>query len=254
MLVPSANEWRDPPQINRTGVHISMSGVLAAVLSLALIDSVNPSAIIVTLYLLLTCPDSTSRVLAYLAGVFCTYFAVGVALMLGADTIIMIIGKSLESPVAYAAQGILGALMFLYGVFAPSKTSKSTRLPQSQRVGMLFLFGSTVTVVEFSTALPYLGAIGILTNADLVFNHWVLILTVYNLIFIMPPLLLLVSYRIWGARLDQRFAEYREKLSRGSRTVWLTILAVVGFVLLADSLRYFEFFGLVPMPPLPQGK
>jgi cytochrome c biogenesis protein CcdA len=222
---------------------MTMVVLLVAVFGLALIDSVNPSAIAVTLYLLLTGRSYTSRVLTYLAAVFSSYLLIGMLLILGLDAI----WDYLYSPAASAVQGVVGALMLLYGILAPSGTAeeRSTRLPRSQRLGPIFLLGVTITVVEFSSALPYLGAIAILTNADLAASQWVPVLVVYNLIFILPPLLMLGAYRLIGSRLQGRFEGYLEKLSRGSRSTLLWIMAIVGFVLLADSLRYFDFFGLI---------
>ena len=103
----------------------------------------------------------------------------------------------------------------------------------------------TIAVITLVTSyIPYLGAIGLLTNADLALAQSLPILLIYNLIFILPPTLLLVAYRLFGERLQSRFERYRETLQRGSRETWLWILGIVGFFLLADSLRYFEFFRL----------
>lgn len=231
-----------------------MGGLLAAVLGLALVDSLNPSALAMTLYLL-SGQSYATKVLTYLAAVFSAYFGIGVLLMLGLDAIATGVGDYRYSPIAYAVQGVLGALMLLYALFAPSNTDKqrTPRQPWSPRLGAIFLLGITVTVVEFSTALPYLGAIGLLTNAGLAPARWAPILVAYNLIFVLPPFSLLVAYRLFGARLQQRFAAYREKLLRGSRDTWLWILGIVGFFLLADSLRFFDFFGLVEIPDVPPG-
>jgi cytochrome c biogenesis protein CcdA len=226
-----------------------MVGLLVAVFGLALIDSVNPSAIAVTLYLLLTGGSYTPKVLTYLAAVFCSYLLIGVLLMLGLDAI----WDYLYSPAAYAVQGVVGALMLLYGILAPSDRAeeRTTRLPRSLGLGSIFVLGVTITVVEFSSALPYLVAIAILTNADLAASQWVPVLIVYNLIFILPPLLVLGVYRLLGSRVQGRFEGYLERLRRGSRSTLLWIVAIVGFVLLADSLRYFDFFGLVNVPDVP---
>jgi hypothetical protein len=226
-----------------------MVGLLVAVFGLALIDSVNPSAIAVTLYLLLTGGSYTPKVLTYLAAVFCSYLLIGVLLMLGLDAI----WDYLYSPAAYAVQGVVGALMLLYGILAPSDRAeeRTTRLPRSLGLGSIFVLGVTITVVEFSSALPYLVAIAILTNADLAASQWVPVLIVCNLIFILPPLLVLGVYRLLGSRVQGRFEGYLERLRRGSRSTLLWIVAIVGFVLLADSLRYFDFFGLVNVPDVP---
>ena len=226
-----------------------MVGLLVAVFGLALIDSVNPSAIAVTLYLLLTGGSYTPKVLTYLAAVFCSYLLIGVLLMLGLDAI----WDYLQSPAAYAVQGVVGALMLLYGILAPSDRAeeRTTRLPRSLGLGSIFVLGVTITVVEFSSALPYLVAIAILTNAELAAAQWVPVLILYNLIFILPPLLVLGVYRLLGSRVQGRFEDYLERLRRGSRSTLLWIVAIVGFVLLADSLRYFDFFGFVDVPDVP---
>jgi cytochrome c biogenesis protein CcdA len=227
-----------------------MVGVFVAIIGLALIDSVNPSAIAVTLYLLLAGGSYTSRVLSYLAAVFSSYLLIGMLLMVGLDAI----WEFLYSPAAYALQGVLGALMLLYGILAPGDSAqeeRTTRLPRSQRLGPIFLLGVTITVVEFSSALPYLGAIAILTNAELAASQWMPVLVVYNLIFVLPPLLVLGAYRLLGSRVQGRFEGYLEKLRRGPRSTLLWIVAIVGFVLLADSLRYFDFFGLIDVPEVP---
>jgi cytochrome c biogenesis protein CcdA len=227
-----------------------MVGLLVAVFGLALIDSVNPSAKAVTLYLLLTGGSYTPRVLTYLAAVFTSYLLIGVLLMLG----LAAVWDYLYGPAAYALQGVVGTLMLLYGILAPTDRAeeRATRLPRSQRLGPIFLLGITITVVEFSSALPYLAAIAILTYAELAASQWVPVLVVYNLVFILPPLLVLGTYKLLGSRLQGRFEGYLEKLRGGSRSTLLWIVAIVGFVLLADSLRYFDFFGLVDVSVVPR--
>ena len=52
-------------------------------LGLALLDSLDPSALAVTIYLLLQGRSYASRVLTYVSAVFAAYLAIGVLLMLG---------------------------------------------------------------------------------------------------------------------------------------------------------------------------
>jgi hypothetical protein len=53
------------------------------------------------------------------------------------------------------------------------------------------------------------------------------------------------AYRAFGARLRPAFERWGERLRGAGRETLLWILGIAGFLLLADSLRYFEFFGLV---------
>jgi hypothetical protein len=222
-----------------------MFNAILPVFGLALIDSLNPSALAMTLYLLTT-REPIMKVAGYLTGVFGAYLGVGVLLMLGLGAALAALGEAAEHPVVYAAQGVLGAGLLVYAIWDPrkKKAQGAMRTPRSLGLGALFLLGIAITAVEFSTALPYLGAIGMLTNADLAVSRWLPILIAYNVIFVLPPLSLLLAYCVFGDRLQARFASYREKLQRGSREAWLWVLGIVGFFLLADSLRYFEFFGL----------
>lgn len=221
-----------------------MSVSLTPLLGLALLDSINPSALAVTMYLMFAGRPFAAKVLTYVGAVFASYLGLGVLLMLGLNSV----RGYLESPLAYVIQGIVGVVLLAYAVFAPDKSrvaDKDVREPRSLNFGAVFLLGVTVTVVEFSTAFPYLGAVALMTNAGLSSMQWMPILSVYNAIFVAPPLLLLVAYSLFGSRLEGRFEKLRERFASGSRETMLWIAGIVGFLLLADSLAFFDFFGLV---------
>ena len=229
-----------------------MTGTLVSLLGLALLDSINPSALAVTIYLLLQGGSYAPKVLTYLSAVFASYLSIGVLLMPGLGSV----WGYVDGPGAYVVQGIIGAVLLGYAVFAPDKPRREgrTRTPRSRSLGAIFLLGVTITVVEFSSAFPYLGAIAILTNADLSAVLWLPILVGYNLIFVLPPFLLMALYLAFGPRLRGRFERFVERLGKSSRETLLWITGLVGFFLLADSLAYFEFFGLVEVPDAPHGE
>lgn len=223
-----------------------MTEPLAAVLGLALLDSINPSALLATLYLLLRGGPYTSKVLSYVSGVFASYFLFGVLLLFGLDAL----WGAIESPVAYAIQGVAGAALLLYGVLAPSKPKERdgearVRLPGSQRTAAMVTLGVSITVLELPTALPYFAAIAIMSESDTTAVQWLPVLVVYNVIFVLPPLGLLAAYRLVGVRLEARFTSLRNRLQRGTRAATLWISAIAGFFLLGNALAYFEFFGLI---------
>ena len=221
-----------------------MSVLLVSLVGLALLDSINPSALAVTIYLLLSGRPFAGKVLIYLSAVFASYLSLGVLIMLGFGSI----SGYLESPVAYAVQGVIGASLFGYAVFAPDKArnkEKATRQPSSWGFGAIFALGVTVTVVEFSTAFPYFGAIALMTNAGLPVMQWLPILVAYNGVFLLPPLLLLGAYSLFGRRMESFFERLQERFAGGGRETMLWVMGIVGFLLLADSLAFFDFFGLV---------
>jgi len=225
---------------------MSTPGLLIAVFGLALVDSVNPSALVVTTYLL-SGRSPTRTVLAYVTGVFTSYLAIGVGLMLGLDVLLTFAGgEVLDSTLVYVVQGIAGGILLCYAIIAPDEAGpdSGSRVPETRSTVKLFALGVIVTVIEFSTALPYLGAIALLTEANLQPSQWLPILVGYNLVFVLPPVVLLGAFVMVGNRTEQRFDGLRARLQRHSRTTFLTVIGIVGFLLLADSLAYFGYLSV----------
>ena len=226
-----------------------MLGSLLALLGLALLDSLNPSALAMTLFLLTT-GARAGRVLTYIAAVFITYFTIGLGLMLGLGALLGTFQSVFETTAAYVVQAVIGAAMLIYS-FSPNKKAqdgeetKATQAPRSQGFVAVFLLGVTITVAEFPTAFPYLGAIGILNSLTLSFLGWLPLLLGYNLIFVTPPLLLFGAYRIFGDRHRVWFERYEKRLKYEARETMLWIVGIVGFLLLADALNRLEVFDLL---------
>jgi cytochrome c biogenesis protein CcdA len=86
------------------------------------------------------------------------------------------------------AQGVVGAAMLVYAIRAPETAgSASSEEPKATAYAALFLLGVTVTAMELPTAVPYFGAIALLTSAKLSFAQWLPLLVLYNAIFVLPP-------------------------------------------------------------------
>jgi cytochrome c biogenesis protein CcdA len=214
--------------------------LLPAIVGLAVVDSINPSALLATIALLLRGRAARPLVVIYVAAVLLTYLAVGLALTLGLgltpETLV-------ESDAAYLAQGVLGAGMLAYAVLAPGRGRRPVaepRLPAVTRPAAVFALGVAVTVLELPTALPYLGAVGAITRADLAVGDWLPLLALYNLIFVLPPLLLLAGHVVGGERADALLGRLRRRLGRAAREGLLWLLGLVGFLLLADALGHFQ--------------
>ena len=213
-----------------------METLLPSLLLLALLDSLNPSALVVALWLL-SRPQAAPRLLAYVAGILASYLALGIAMMLGFTALSGRLGQALDHPVVLVVQGLLGAALLVYAILAPS-TAHAAREPDLPATGKLlgfFVLGMAVTAAELVTALPYFAAITLMIGADLGPTQWLPLLLGYNLIFITPPLLLLGLHALLGHRTDERFVRWRERLQRGAREATLWIFALAGMALMGDA-------------------
>jgi cytochrome c biogenesis protein CcdA len=200
---------------------------IVGVLLLALVDSINPSAIVVTLLLLSTAGSRAHvQVPVYVGTIFTTYLLIGVLMVLG-------LGALLPSVSVYAGlviQTLIGLALLTYSLARSRRRDSAPAVarPSAGSYAALVLLGVTVTVMELPTALPYLGAIALISEAELSPRSWVPLLVVYNVIFVLPPLLLLAGHLVLKDRLAQSYATLTERLERGARETALWIAGLVG--------------------------
>jgi cytochrome c biogenesis protein CcdA len=218
--------------------------VLLGLLALALVDSINPSAIVVTLYLL-SRERVAAQVVVYIATIFLTYLALGAMMMLGIDALVLSLRTTGGGRLGLIVQILVGLAMLLYAIRPPTTAKSAPRVePSASTYAALVLLGVTVTTMELPTALPYFGAIALLTAADLPITRWLPLLVLYNAVFILPPVLLLAGHVVVGRRLDARYDDLRKRLQAGARETMLWIFGLVGSGLLVwGVVEYLARFG-----------
>jgi cytochrome c biogenesis protein CcdA len=70
---------------------------------------------------------------------------------------------------------------------APAAARSAPRIdPRASNYAALTLLGVTVTAMELPAAVPYFGAIALLTAADLRPAQWMPLLVLYNVIVVLP--------------------------------------------------------------------
>lgn len=216
------------------------------IFGIAVVDSINPSALLATGYILQRAPDDrkTRGVLAYVAGIFGFYFLTGVLLLLGLSVAIEGLRGFFESRPAYILQAIFGLLLFAWSWIPPKPPEKSRLRNLVFNPRPLFLLGITVTLVEFATALPYLGAITLLQNADVHLLVKLGILVVYNLIFVLPPLGMLAFYHFNRERFTQWHAKREARRGNKPDDTMQWIVGAVGVLLFLNALSGLGFEGV----------
>jgi cytochrome c biogenesis protein CcdA len=209
--------------------------VLLSLLALAVVDSINPSAIAVTLYLL-SRERAAARVVVYIAAIFVTYLILGTVMLSGLDALLPSLSGMFDGRIGFIVQGLIGLAMLLYAFRAPSGATSAPRAePGAASYAALALLGVTVTAMELPTAVPYLGAIALLTSSALPIAGWLPLLVLYNVVFVLPPLLLLAGHVVFGQRLAARYAALRERIQAGAHETMLWIFGLVGGGLLVTA-------------------
>ena len=104
----------------------------AGLVALAVIDSINPSAIVITLYLL-TRSRAALQVAVYIAAIFVTYLALGTMMMLGVDTLAPTLGTVLDSRPGLIAQSLLGLAVLVYCFRASMEQARNAAAADNTR-------------------------------------------------------------------------------------------------------------------------
>ncbi|MEV4573743.1 GAP family protein [Nonomuraea jabiensis] len=206
---------------------------IGAVLGLALLDTLSPTVIGITLYLLLVRPPRVGALLAvYLGSVAIAYFALGVLLMLGMGAL----APRVEGNAWAWGQAALGAALiagsYLIRGRAPERASIRAR---SFTMRAMLLLGLGTWLFEFATAVPYFGAIAIMTSAGLTAAQWSPLLGGYVTIMVLPGVLLLLAWAALGERTRERFERWRDRLSSGSRSTLRWIVGIAGALILLEA-------------------
>jgi cytochrome c biogenesis protein CcdA len=218
--------------------------LLATLVGLAVIDSINPSALVAAGLILTKAPQERKNraILWYVVGVYVAYLLFGIALTFGLDTLIATFSSVINNRLVYILQAILGVAMLTWAILfkpRPRRTEKIT--PRLFTSKSLFLLGAAVTLAEVVTAFPYFGAIGIMEQAGLLPLVSVVILLFYNIIFVLPPLILALIYRFNKERFDD-WLQKRQSNSKPS-DIMQWVVGIIGFLLLRSSLFALGIFG-----------
>ena len=211
---------------------------LAGVLFLAVIDSINPSAIVVTLYLLSTAGSrALVQVVVYVGAIFVTYLLLGVMMVLGIESLLPFLGGVLRGWFGLVAQSLVGLVLLVYSLTATNRQSSPVvARPSASTYAALVMLGVSVTAMELPTAIPYFAAIALISEAGLPIQAWAPLLGMYNVIFVLPPIALLVGHLVLQGRLAEPYAALRQRLESGARETMLWVAGLVGGVLFVTGM------------------
>jgi cytochrome c biogenesis protein CcdA len=207
------------------------------VASIGVADSINPSTIVPALWL--ASAPRPRRLAFYTLGVFAVYLAGGLVLVLGPGPSLITALHRIQGPVEHALEVAGGTLVlaFAFGAWRSrhgGRTESWTR--RSCTRASAFALGAGIMAVELPTAFMYFGAISAILAVRLNSAAQILLLTLYNALFVTPLIALLSVRRLAGHRGDQWVESAAVKLREVGQLVLTTVAGAAGSTLLAVGL------------------
>ncbi|MFH2019389.1 MAG: GAP family protein [bacterium] len=212
-----------------------------------LVDGVNPCAIgmmVMLLGYLLTFAKKPERVLKtgllYIGTVFVTYLVVGLGLYSFVSQFDLSTGARILNMVVGGVLVVAGLIQFKD--FLGIEAGPHLRIPTSSKTKLISLIekvnypatvvlGILVTLLETPCSLPiYVGTAAILSQSGLAFPLVVLYFLYYNLLFVLPLIIVLVV--LWKGKRLIEVKEWEHKAKKWMHLGLAIVLLVMGMWLL----------------------
>jgi cytochrome c biogenesis protein CcdA len=209
-------------------------GLVALVALTGIVDSLNPTMIVVALYLAAG-ERPRARVAQFTGAVFVVYLAAGVAIVLGPGQLLLSVVPHPGPEARHIGEIVVGVALLVAATWLWwFRRRLSGRVPPAVGTGgrSSALLGAGMTAVELPTAFPYLAAIGAIIDSGFDAPRQLGLLVLFNVCFVAPLVLIVVVLRVAGKRAEPVLGRARRGLERR----WPVVLAGVallagGFVL-----------------------
>lgn len=220
---------------------LDISSALMIIFLCALIDILSPGVLTVTAYLLLTQPNQLpSRLFVFLFITQLGYFITGLLLYFGGNSLLKRIEQLSQFDFINWFYILLGAVLVLISFSKPKETTKKrliSFIPKNTTIKGMIILGIIVFLIEFVTALPYFYSIFLMNHQTIETTPAILIIIGYNLVMVLPSLLLLGVNIIFKERLQQFLIKIRSKLNEAPISSLLVATGVIGAVFFNIGLR-----------------
>jgi Sap-like sulfolipid-1-addressing protein len=198
--------------------------LVGLMLSIGLVDSLNPSTIGPALYLA-HAEHPRRRVAEFTVAVFVVYLAGGALVALGPGQLIRSALPHAHATPRHIAEIVAGAILMVAAVIVWRSRARIVRrgLPQARGRRSSMLLGATIMALELPTAFPYFAAIAAIVGAGLDPGRSLGLLLIFNVCFIAPLVAIVVVLTVAGPRSERFLAVGRRFMEQR----WPHILAVL---------------------------
>jgi cytochrome c biogenesis protein CcdA len=202
--------------------------LIGVVVSIGLADSMNPTTIAPGLYLAMG--DRPRAALSqFTLGVVAVNMAGGAVIALGPGQALLAIVPSPDDTVRYVIETVVGAATLVGAAVLWRKRKSLARreLPTPAPGGKSALvLGLSIGAVELPTAFPYFAVIAAIVGSGYGPVRQLALLALYNLAFVLPLLLMILTFVIVPDRATQLLQRARDWLQRR----WPTVLAILALL------------------------
>lgn len=231
-----------------------MPEIILPLIALALVDSTSIGTLLIPLWLLSRPQIRPAAIATYIAVIGLFYFVLGSFLVFGVD---LIKGFSEDASIRQVIdwlQLLLGIGLIIAG-FKPAKKgqnaeqSRMTRLRDKlatpdASLKLTIILAVTAGVLEAAMMMPYLMAVGLITNAQLPPLASQGLLLSYCIVMILPALVLFGVRVGMAAKIQPklvRLEQWAKRYLKGNTSV---ILGILGILVVRDALWRLGFFEL----------
>lgn len=233
-----------------------MIELLTILTPIALLDSTTIVPLcIVTLVMLLAGPRPVERSSAFILGIFVAYLASGLLVLLGLEGLIdqiddytVRVWTDPENE-ELIVQILLGVVLCALAWRITANRKK--RADKDKKSGMTAvqagLAGASITIIGMPGAVPYFAAINMILREEINTAQQVLALVYYNVVFVVPIVVLVALSFAMGARSHVVLDAIKRFFDAWGQRVIVTLLVILGAVLIADGIGWFLGYPLIPV-------
>lgn len=200
-----------------------MLRLAGVVVTIALVDSLNPSTIAPAIYLA-SGERARRSVLEFTVAVLLTHVAGGVLLLLGPGPLLVSLLSGLSGTLQHLGELVLGLVILLAAGLTwhhrVRLSCKEMPEPNPKRRSNVML-GASIILVELPTAFPYVAAIAAILGSGVAMPGRLAALLLYNICFVLPLIAILATLITTGNRAQRILERRRDQL----RTRWPAVLA-----------------------------
>ncbi len=233
-----------------------MAELVLVLTPIALLDSTSIIPLcIVILVILLGGPSPLFRSTALLAGIFVTYLVCGLLVLFGLQSVFDAINayalKVWQDPNTeeLVFQILIGFVLLVLGLRIARARGQQTeeKALTAMTARQAFLAGAGMTLVGLPGAVPYLAAIDLILRSDQTTRQEVMVLVVYNIVFIAPLAAIVALRLVLGERSQRLLHNIRGFFDRWGQRLIVSLMLVLGALLIMDGVGWFLGTPLIPV-------